>query len=45
MPAAAEARVVNMRTLVAVVDAGENDAATPLGSQDTAKLTAPVNPP
>jgi hypothetical protein len=44
IPADAVALAVRVSTLVVVVGFGKNDAVTPLGSPDAARLTLPENP-
>jgi hypothetical protein len=44
VPAVTEAPAANVRLLVPVVLAGLNDAVTPFGRPDTAKLTLPLKP-
>ena len=45
VPSAAVALAISVSTLVPVVGFVANDAVTPLGSPDAARLTLPVNPP
>jgi len=44
VPSAAEALTVNVITLVAVAGLVANDAVTPVGNPDAARVTLPVNP-
>ena len=44
VPAAAAALAVSVKELVVLVEAGVNNAVTPLGRPDAAKLTLPVKP-
>jgi hypothetical protein len=44
-PVVAELLVVSVKVLVLVVLVGLNDAVTPLGRPEAAKLTLPVKPP
>ena len=45
IPVTAKALTVSVRVLAPVVLAGLNDAVTPLGRPDAARLTLPLNPP
>ena len=45
VPVVAEPLAVSVSVLVPVVLVGLNDAVTPLGKPDAARLTLPVNPP
>ena len=44
MPPGALLLTVKVRMLFVVVEAGEKEAVTPLGSPETERFTAPVNP-
>lgn len=44
VPAAAVPLAVSVITVLPVVGLGENEAVTPLGSPDAARVTLPVNP-